>query len=159
MTSPLDNVPKSLGLRRYGEKTLPDIARRDPNVRKRLLVSSVRFFLDGDVEVGKAALRDYIDARIGYKGLSELTGLPSESLKAMFSRNSNPEVQDLFEVIRKMYRREGIKLEVEAVPRFTSKWRRKREYARHKLRTEKSHRLRNYPASAGDERPGARAAG
>ncbi len=159
MPSPWDNVPKSRGLRRYGEETLLEIVRRKPKERKRLLVASVRYFLDGDVELGKSALRNYVDAKIGYTGLSELTGLPVESLKILFSRNSNPEVQDLFGVIRKMHRREGIKLEVEAVPRFKTKWRLKRKNARHKLRTARSHRLHHHLPPAGDERPGAGAAG
>lgn len=159
MKSPFDGIPKSRGLRRYGEETLLDIARRSPEEWKRLLASSVRFFLDAEVETGKTALRDYIDAKIGYKGLSELTGLPVESLEIMFSRNSSPEVQALFGALRKMCRSEGVKLEVKAVPRFKTKWRIKRENARRNLRIKKSHRPHHHPQAAGDERAGARAAG
>ncbi len=159
MASSWDKIPKALSLRRYGKETPLDIARRDSKYRKGLLLDGVWFFLDGQVELGKSSLRTYIKAKIGYDGLSEYTGLPSEYLKAMFSRDSNPEVQELFEVIRKMQRREGIQLEVKAVPRFKTKWRRKRENARRKLRNARSHRLHYHPQAAGDERAGAGAAG
>ena len=159
MVSPLDTRPAVLSVRRRGNETLLDIARRDPKYRKSLLVTAVELILDDHTEVALGTLKTYVDAQMGFPGLAELTGRKTEDLVLMFSRNGRPGAHDLFAVIRQMCRREGIKLEVQAVPRYKSKGRRKRENARHKLRIERSHGQDNHPAPAGDERPGARAAG
>lgn len=47
---------------------------RDPAFREELLREGVELLLSGDMEAGKAMLRDYINATIGFRELGGLTG-------------------------------------------------------------------------------------
>ena len=90
-------------------------ARRDPEFREGLLNEGVEALLRGEVEVGKALLRDYINAAVGFEELGRLTGKPSKSLMRMFGPNGNPQARNLFEVISQLQRHEGVRLEVTSV--------------------------------------------
>lgn len=89
--------------------------RSDPKFRRALLKESVDCLLAADVDTGKAVLRDYINATVGFEDLGRLTGKPPKSLMPMFGPGGNPQARNLFEVIRRLQQREGIRLEVKAV--------------------------------------------
>ena len=90
-------------------------ARRDPEFREGLLNEAVGALLGGEVEVGKALLRDYINAAIGFDELGRLTDKSPKSLMRMFGPNGNPQARNLFEVINQIQRHEGVRLHVTAV--------------------------------------------
>jgi DNA-binding phage protein len=79
-----------------------------------MLTETVDSFLSGDVEVGKAMLRDYINATIGFEALSQQIGKPSKSLHRMLSPTGNPKTNNLFEILRFLQRNEGVELVVTA---------------------------------------------
>jgi DNA-binding phage protein len=79
-----------------------------------MLTETVDSFLSGDVEVGKAMLRDYINATIGFEALSQQIGKPSKSLHRMLSPTGNPKTNNLFEILRFLQRNEGVELVVAA---------------------------------------------
>jgi hypothetical protein len=74
-------------------------AARDPKFRKELLRESADCLLAGDLETGKALLRDYINATIGFEALSDLTRTPSKSLMRMLGPKGNPQARNLLDVI------------------------------------------------------------
>ena len=88
---------------------------RDPAFREELLKESVECLLAGDVDAGKAVLRDFINATIGFRELGELTGKSSKSLMRMFGPDGNPQARNLFEIIGRLQEREGLRLTVRAV--------------------------------------------
>ena len=88
---------------------------RDPAFREELLREGVELLLAGDMDAGKAMLRDYINATIGFRELGGLTERPPKSLMRMFGPNGNPQARNLFEVIGRLQKREGLHLEVRAV--------------------------------------------
>ena len=94
------------------KNTVLDRARRDSGFRVGLLIESVQCFLNGDVSIGKGLLRKYINSDIGYKKLSDLTGIHEKSLIRMFGPRGNPQAYNLFEVISKLQQYEKISLEV-----------------------------------------------
>ncbi len=85
---------------------------RDPRYRKELLREGVECLLAGDLDTGKAILRDYINATIGFKELSDKTRTPAKSLMRMMGPKGNPQARNLFEVIAHLQRREGLHLKV-----------------------------------------------
>ncbi len=89
--------------------------RSDPEFRQALLTESVETLLAGDVDTGKAVLRDYINATVGFEALGRLTGKPPKSLMRMFGPGGNPQARNLFEVINHLQQREGIRLEIQVV--------------------------------------------
>ncbi|MBK9130420.1 MAG: transcriptional regulator [Gammaproteobacteria bacterium] len=89
-------------------------AQRDPAFRKALLQEGVEHLLVDDVDTGKAVLRDYINATIGFEELSRVFGKSSKSLMRMFGPKGNPQASNLFAVIHYLQEQEGIHLEVKA---------------------------------------------
>ncbi len=84
----------------------------DPAYRRELLREGVECFLSGDLDTGKAVLRDYINATIGFEALSALTHKPPKSLMRMFSPTGNPQARNLFDVIAHLQRIEHLQFEV-----------------------------------------------
>ena len=102
-------------LTRSFKETVKARIERDSEFRDRLLREGVECLLSGDVDTGKAVLRDYINATIGFESLSEATNTPSKSLMRMFSQTGNPQAKNLFAVISHLQTQGGIHLEVRTV--------------------------------------------
>ena len=90
---------------------------RDAAFRKELLRESVESFLAGDVETGKAVLRDYINATIGFGDLAVATNHSSKSLMRMLSPSGNPQARNLFEIVEYLQRKERVRFKVAAAAR------------------------------------------
>jgi DNA-binding phage protein len=88
-----------MALTREFKQTVRARAQRDAAFRKELLREAVENFLAGDVETGKAILRDYINATIGFQELADLTDHSPKSLMRMLSPSGNPQAKNLFEIL------------------------------------------------------------
>ena len=97
-----------------GSDTIQARAQRDPAFRKALLQEGVECLLAGDVDTGKSALSDYINATMGFEELSQVFDKSSNSLMRMFGPKGNPQARNLFAVIHYLQEQEGIHLEVKA---------------------------------------------
>ena len=86
----------------------------DPAFKQALLTEGLNALLEGDVATGKAVLRDYINATIGFESLGQAVGTPAKSLMRMFSPRGNPSADNLFAVIRSLQAASGVTLEVRA---------------------------------------------
>jgi DNA-binding phage protein len=103
-----------MALTREFKETVKARAEHDPAFRDALLTEAINQLLSGDVETGKAVLRDYINATVGFEKLAKVTGTPSKSLMRMFSANGNPRANNLLTVIGKLQRITKVHLEVAA---------------------------------------------
>ncbi len=101
-----------MALTRDFKKTIKARIERDPEFREELLKEGIDCLLSGDVETGKAVLRDYINATIGFEALGNLTHKSPKSLMRMFTPTGNPQARNLFEIIGHLQKREGVRLEV-----------------------------------------------
>jgi len=102
-------------LTRSFKETVKARIEHDAEFREALLREGIECLLSGDVDTGKAILRDYINATIGFENLSVVTNTPSKSLMRMFSQKGNPQAKNLFAVISHLQAHSGIHLEVRAV--------------------------------------------
>ena len=102
-------------LTRDFKETIRARIERDPGFREALLEEGVECLLAGDVETGKAVLRDYINATIGFRELGEVTDKSSKSLMRMLGPHGNPQARNLFEIIGRLQERDGFQLKVQAV--------------------------------------------
>lgn len=82
-----------------------------------LLREGIDTMLAGDVDTGKAILRDDIKATIGFEKLGEATGTQPKSLIRMFGPRSNPQARNLFSVLGYLQKRAGVELHVTQGPR------------------------------------------
>jgi DNA-binding phage protein len=94
------------------KKMVDDRLARDPGFRDSLLRESVETMLAGDMETGKAVLRDYIKATIGFTALGEGIGTSPKSLIRMFGPKGNPNADNLFKVLNHLQKKAGIELHI-----------------------------------------------
>lgn len=84
----------------------------DPKFATALPREGIDTMLAGDVETGKAILRDYIKATVGFEKLGEATDTPPKSLIRMFGPRGNPQARNLFGVISYLQKQAGVELHV-----------------------------------------------
>jgi DNA-binding phage protein len=94
------------------KETVQARVRRDPDFARALLQEAVTAMLEGDLAAGKAILRDYINATIGFDALGRATGTPAKSLMRMFGPRGNPQASNLFAVLGHLQQQGGFHLEV-----------------------------------------------
>src|ERR1700704_2215661 len=88
----------------------------DPACGEALLREGIDSMLTGDVDTGKAILRDYIKATVSFEKLGEATGTQPKSLIRMFGPRGNPQARNLFSVLLYLQKRAGVELHVMAGP-------------------------------------------
>jgi DNA-binding phage protein len=101
-------------LTRSFKETVQARAQADPEFREALLTEGLEAFLSGDLESGKAIIRDYINATIGFDNLATVTGTPSKSLMRMFGPSGNPNARNLLTVIGQLQKSSGLSINVGA---------------------------------------------
>ena len=99
-------------LTREFKETVQARLQSDRKYRKELLREGVECLLAGDLDTGKAILRDYVNATIGFDELSRRTKRPAKSLMRMLGPNGNPQARNLLEVINHLQKAEGLHFEV-----------------------------------------------
>ena len=104
-----------MALTRDFKETIQARVQRDTAFREELLKEGVECLLSGDVDTGKAVLRDYINATIGFGELGDLTDKSPKSLMRMFGPKGNPQARNPFEIIGCLLKREGFHFELRAV--------------------------------------------
>jgi hypothetical protein len=70
--------------------------------------------LNGGVETGKTVLRNYINAKVGFIELAEVTHRSPKSLMRMLGPQGNPQAQNLFEIASYLLDQEGIQFKLRA---------------------------------------------
>ena len=101
-----------MAITREFRATLLERARKDAEFRQAMLREGIETMLAGDMETGKAILRDYINAAVGFGQLAEATHIPAKSLMRMFGPKGNPRAAYLFRIIQHLQALEGIHLVV-----------------------------------------------
>ena len=104
-----------MALTREFKETIRARVELDSDFREELLKEGVECLLAGNVDTGKAVLRDYINATIGFEKLGDLTDKSPKSLMRMFGPSGNPQARNLFEIISCLVKREGFHFEIRAV--------------------------------------------
>jgi DNA-binding phage protein len=88
----------------------------NPDFAAALLREGIDTLLAGDVETGKAILRDYIKATVGFEQLGRAIGTQSKSLIRMFGPRGNPQARNLFGIISYLQKQAGVSLHVTIGP-------------------------------------------
>ena len=96
----------------------PDcLGRSTPQLCPRCPFSLVHFYSAGipekiDEKTGRAILRNYINATVGFRQLEEATSIPANSLMRMFGPKGNPSAKNLFGVLAHLQAQEGVNVEI-----------------------------------------------
>lgn len=103
-----------MALTRSFKETVRERAAHDAAFRRALLQEAVQALIEGDIAGGRATLRDFVNATIGFEALAEATRTPAKSLMRMLGPAGNPTAEKLFAVIGALQERTGVRLEVRA---------------------------------------------
>lgn len=109
-----------MALTRDFHETIREEARKSAEFRRALLTEAAENLLCGDLDTAKAILRDTIKATIGYRALTNATGIPEKSLIRMFGPSGNPRAAHLVRVLEALQRHEDVRLEVRSKSRESS---------------------------------------
>lgn len=101
-------------LTREFRQTIQARAQRDARYRVAMLTEAVGSFLAGEMEVGKAILRDYVNATIGFESLAVALNKNSKSLQRMLGPHGNPTAENIFGILRVLQERESVHLSVKS---------------------------------------------
>ena len=88
-----------MALTRNFRETIVARVRSDPAFAKGLLHEAATLFLNGEPQTARLALRDLVNATLGFERLAVETGKPSKSLHRMLSRQGNPSMDNLAAII------------------------------------------------------------
>jgi hypothetical protein len=85
-----------MALTKEFKSTVMARANKDKKFCEAMLSEAITELLSGDVDVGKAILRDYINATITFETLSKFMEKNPKSIMRMLSPNGNPTSKSLF---------------------------------------------------------------
>jgi DNA-binding phage protein len=128
--------------RDYKEGVLELLATR-PGFAAAMLREGIDILLNGEFEVGKEVLRDYVNATMGFEALSKETDIPPKSLMRMLGPAGNPQASNLFAILGALQRHAGIELHLAEFSTVKKAQPKKRKAAR----APRSQNMR-YPESA-----------
>lgn len=104
-----------MALTRDFKETVQARVAKDPAFRRALLREGIEAMLAGDVDTGKAIVRDYIKATVGFEKLGAKTGVSPKSLIRMFGPKGNPQAKNLFAVLGQLQKQTRVKIQVQTL--------------------------------------------
>jgi len=99
-----------MALTRDFKETIMERAAHDEKYRKRLLAEAVNEILEGNLDVGKAKLSDYINATITFPALAQKLNKSSKSIHRMLGPSGNPRMDSIVSILKVLQNQEQIKL-------------------------------------------------
>ena len=102
-----------MALTRDFRETVKARVERDEKFRKALLREALTCLISGEVDVGRAMLKDFINATVGFPALADAVQQDSKSLLRMFGPRGNPTSNKLFPVIHYLQTVEHCRARVE----------------------------------------------
>jgi len=94
------------------KETIRARAQRDPDFRQALLLEAVECVINGDLATGKAVLRDYVNATVGFHDLEKRTHIPAKSLMRMLGPKGSPSAANLSSILTALQKTEGVHFEL-----------------------------------------------
>jgi hypothetical protein len=88
-------------------------AAHDEQYRKGLLAEAVNEILEGNLDIGKAMLRDYINATISFPTLAQKLNKPTKSIHRMLGPNGNPRMDSIVGILKVLQDQEQRRLHME----------------------------------------------
>jgi len=99
-----------MALTRDFKETIMKRASLDEQYRKGLLAEAVNELLEGNLDAGKAMLRDYINATITFPTLAEKLNKSSKSIHRMLGPTGNPRMDSIIGILKILQDQEQVRL-------------------------------------------------
>lgn len=101
-----------MALTRDFKETIAARVQKDARFRRALLAEAVGTLLRGELDAGKAMLRDYINATIGFAALAKEIGKDSKSIHRMLGPKGNPTADNIFSIVKILQRAGDLSFQV-----------------------------------------------
>lgn len=101
-----------MALTRDFKQTVMARAQRDAAFRSALLIEATDAFLAGEIEPGKALLRDYLNATAALPTIASELNLNEKSLRRMLGPGGNPTLKNFINLLTACSRLEHLQLRV-----------------------------------------------
>ena len=101
-----------MALTRDFKETVMARVQRDPAFRSALLIEATDAFLAGDIDTGKALLRDYLNATAALPIIADELNLNEKSLRRMLGPKGNPTLKNFLGLLKVCSSAERLTLEV-----------------------------------------------
>lgn len=98
-----------MALTREFKETVAKRAEEDPEFRYELLLSAINELLNGEFEVAKTLLRDYINASPQFDAVAKTMNKNTKSIQRMLGPKGNPTAENLTALLKAVQKLEGIK--------------------------------------------------
>jgi len=102
-------------LTRDFRETVAKRIQKDARFRRALLVEAVEALLESDLMTGKALLRDYVNATIGFEALADALDKDSKSIHRMLGPKGNPRADNIFAIIKVLQDTDAVRLQVKVI--------------------------------------------
>ena len=103
-----------MALTREFKHTVAARAQRDLRFREALFSEALNAYCAGDTTVGKAILRDLVNATVGFEALALALKKPSKSLHRMLAPRGNPSTDNFFSIVCALQKKTRVRLHVTA---------------------------------------------
>ena len=110
-----------MSLTKLFKETVKASVERDPAFRAALFQEALSAFFEGDTRLGKSLLRDLVNSTIGFEGLGQELNKSSKSLHRMLAPSGNPTMENFFQVIHVLQKKEGIDFQFSALVKKRSR--------------------------------------
>src|SRR5437868_15510479 len=94
------------------KETIRARTQADPDFRRALLREAIECFMNGELATGKAVLRDYVNATVGFQDLERRTQIPAKSLMRMLGPKGSPSAANLTNILAALHKTEGVHFEL-----------------------------------------------
>lgn len=101
-----------MALTREFKETVMQRAKQDPDFRQELIVEATNAFLEGDLDIGKRLLRDYLNATEALPSIANEIKQNEKSIRRMVGPKGNPTLKNITNLLNACKRRERIQLHV-----------------------------------------------
>ncbi|HUJ02028.1 MAG TPA: hypothetical protein VLW75_00205 [Rhizomicrobium sp.] len=101
--------------RDFKETVLEDM-RRNPDFREAMLREAADAMFTNELYLTKDVLRDYVNATMGFDGLSKELNIPAKSLMRMLGPGGNPQANNLLAIIAALQKHAGVEFHVTSTP-------------------------------------------
>ena len=102
-----------MALTKQFTETVQARVRNDAAFGAALLKEALESLLQADLATGKALLRDYVNAAIGFEDLARQLEIPAKSLHRMLGPGGNPTADNLFRVLASLQRAARVQVRVQ----------------------------------------------
>ncbi|QGP56995.1 hypothetical protein PsalMR5_04526 (plasmid) [Piscirickettsia salmonis] len=101
-----------MALTRKFKETVKAMADANPEFRRELLIEAINLFINGEVDLGRETLKDYINATVSLSAVAKELDKNVKSIQRMLGKHGNPGIETFFKIVIFLQKNEGVHFEI-----------------------------------------------